>query len=157
MLPSSNYVQASLCVLCLTCVCLQLTFTYFSLEAHSQCSWDSLTIFNGASPGSPVIGQYCGTNSPGTVQSGSSKMAVVFLGDHSVSKGGFVASWTADSSGGQQLHRFSDSHLYDVDTHEWQHCNETVIDHNIYFCYVNYLTWISDSYEYLPLSPGVCV
>ncbi|XP_059901037.1 cubilin [Gadus macrocephalus] len=78
---------------------ITLTFTYFSLEAHSQCSWDSLTIFNGASPGSPVIGQYCGTNSPGTVQSGSSKMAVVFLGDHSVSKGGFVASWTADSSG----------------------------------------------------------
>ncbi|XP_072307339.1 cubilin [Eucyclogobius newberryi] len=78
---------------------ITLTFTYFSLEPHSSCSWDSLTIFNGGSPGSPLIGQYCGTSSPGTVQSGSNKLAVVFLADHSVSRGGFVATWSADSSG----------------------------------------------------------
>ncbi|CAL8311895.1 unnamed protein product [Merluccius merluccius] len=78
---------------------ITLTFTYFNLEAHNQCSWDSVTIFNGGSPGSPVIGQYCGTSSPGTVQSGSNKLAVVFLADHSVSRGGFVASWTSDSLG----------------------------------------------------------
>lgn len=78
---------------------ITLTFTYFNLEAHSTCGWDSVTIFNGGSPGSPVIGQYCGTTSPGTVQSGSNKLAVVFLADHSVSRGGFVATWSADSSG----------------------------------------------------------
>ncbi|XP_045916959.1 cubilin [Micropterus dolomieu] len=76
-----------------------LTFGYFSLEPHSECHWDSVTIFNGGSPGSPVIGQYCGTTSPGTIQSGSSKLAIVFLADHSVSSGGFMASWAADSSG----------------------------------------------------------
>ncbi|XP_047455679.1 cubilin [Mugil cephalus] len=78
---------------------ITLTFTYFHLEAHSTCGWDSVTIFNGGSPGSPVIGQYCGTDSPGTIQSGSNKLAVVFLADLSVSKGGFIASWSADSSG----------------------------------------------------------
>nr|XP_033495310.1 cubilin [Epinephelus lanceolatus] len=78
---------------------ITLTFSYFNLEPHSQCGWDSVTIFNGGSPGSPVIGQYCGTTSPGTIQSGSNKLAVVFLADHSVSRGGFVASWSADSSG----------------------------------------------------------
>uniref|UniRef100_A0A4W6F2P1 Cubilin n=1 Tax=Lates calcarifer TaxID=8187 RepID=A0A4W6F2P1_LATCA len=78
---------------------ITLTFTYFNLEPHSTCGWDSVTIFNGGSPGSPVIGQYCGTTSPGTIQSGSNKLAVVFLADHSVSRGGFVASWSADSSG----------------------------------------------------------
>ncbi|KAM4534255.1 cubilin [Odontesthes bonariensis] len=78
---------------------ITLTFSYFNLEPHSTCGWDSVTIFNGASPGSPVIGQYCGTSSPGTIQSGSNKLAVVFLADHSVSKGGFIASWSADSSG----------------------------------------------------------
>ncbi|KAM7390891.1 hypothetical protein PAMA_008881 [Pampus argenteus] len=78
---------------------ITLTFSYFNLEAHSTCGWDSVTIFNGGSPGSPVIGQYCGTISPGTIQSGSNKLAVVFLADHSVSRGGFVASWFADSSG----------------------------------------------------------
>ncbi|XP_071062991.1 LOW QUALITY PROTEIN: cubilin [Pseudochaenichthys georgianus] len=78
---------------------IKLTFSYFNLEPHSQCGWDSVTIFNGGSPGSPVIGQYCGTTSPGTIQSGSNKVAVVFLADHSVSRGGFRATWSADSSG----------------------------------------------------------
>ncbi|XP_069007315.1 cubilin [Embiotoca jacksoni] len=78
---------------------IKLTFSSFNLEPHSTCGWDSVTIFNGASPGSPVIGHYCGTTSPGTIQSGSNKLAVVFLADHSVSKTGFIASWSADSSG----------------------------------------------------------
>ncbi|KAM3593822.1 uncharacterized protein V6R79_022582 [Siganus canaliculatus] len=78
---------------------IKLTFSYFSLEPHSKCEWDSITIFNGGSPGSPIIGQYCGTNTPGTIQSGSNKLAVVFLADHSISRGGFMASWSADSSG----------------------------------------------------------
>ncbi|KAJ3611231.1 hypothetical protein NHX12_021247, partial [Muraenolepis orangiensis] len=78
---------------------ITLTFSYFNLESHSMCQWDSLTIFNGGSPGSPVIGQYCGTSTPLSIQSGSNKLAVVFLADHSVSRGGFLASWTSDSSG----------------------------------------------------------
>uniref|UniRef100_A0A672HTS6 Cubilin (intrinsic factor-cobalamin receptor) n=1 Tax=Salarias fasciatus TaxID=181472 RepID=A0A672HTS6_SALFA len=78
---------------------ISLIFSYFNLEPHSTCGWDSVTIFNGGSPGSPVIGQYCGSTSPGTIQSGSNRLAVVFLADHSVSKGGFLASWHADSSG----------------------------------------------------------
>ncbi|XP_013879229.1 cubilin [Austrofundulus limnaeus] len=78
---------------------ITLTFSYFSLEPHTTCSWDSVTIFNGGSPGAPIIGQYCGTTSPGTVQSGTNKLAVVFLADHSVSSGGFIATWSADSSG----------------------------------------------------------
>uniref|UniRef100_A0A674MJW2 CUB domain-containing protein n=1 Tax=Takifugu rubripes TaxID=31033 RepID=A0A674MJW2_TAKRU len=65
-------------------IVLQLTFSYFNLEPHSTCTWDSVTIFNGGSPGSPVIGQYCGTSSPGSIQSGSNKLAVVFLADHSL-------------------------------------------------------------------------
>lgn len=77
----------------------QLTFTYFEVEEHSQCTWDSVTIYNGGSPGAPVIGQYCGHTSPGTIQSGSNKLAIMFLADHSVSKGGFVATWSVDSSG----------------------------------------------------------
>ncbi|MEQ2310269.1 hypothetical protein AMECASPLE_007121, partial [Ameca splendens] len=78
---------------------ITLSFSYFNLESHTTCSWDSVTVFNGGSPGSPIIGQYCGTTSPGTIQSGSNKLAVVFLADHSVSKGGFIASWSTDSSG----------------------------------------------------------
>lgn len=46
-----------------------------------------------------MIGQYCGHTSPGTIKSGSNKLAMVFLADHTVSKGGFVATWSVDSSG----------------------------------------------------------
>ncbi|KAL0156416.1 hypothetical protein M9458_047662, partial [Cirrhinus mrigala] len=68
-------------------------------EEHNQCTWDSVTIFNGASPGAPVIGQYCGSNSPGTIQSGFNKLVILFLADHTVSRGGFTATWSSDSSG----------------------------------------------------------
>ncbi|KAL2085662.1 hypothetical protein ACEWY4_018982 [Coilia grayii] len=78
---------------------ITLTFSYFHVEEHSTCRWDSVTIFNGGSPGSPIIGQYCGQNSPGTVKSGSNKLAIVFLADSVVSRGGFIATWSADSSG----------------------------------------------------------
>ncbi|MED6286585.1 hypothetical protein CHARACLAT_007536, partial [Characodon lateralis] len=81
------------------CLISHLSFSYFNLESHITCSWDSVTVFNGGSPGSPIIGQYCGTTFPGTIQSGSNKLAVVFLADHSVSKGGFIATWSTDSSG----------------------------------------------------------
>ncbi|XP_015810319.3 cubilin [Nothobranchius furzeri] len=84
---------------------ITLTFSYFNLEPHTTCGWDSVTIFNGASPGSPVMGQYCGSTSPGTVRSGSNRLVVVFLADHSVSRGGFLASWSSDSTGcGGMIH-----------------------------------------------------
>nr|XP_020470999.1 cubilin [Monopterus albus] len=78
---------------------ITLTFSYFNVEHHSACGWDSVTIFNGGSPGAPVIGQYCGNTSPGTIRSGSNKLAIVFMADHVVATGGFLASWSADSSG----------------------------------------------------------
>lgn len=83
---------------CCFCV-LQLTFTAFHVEHHSLCKWDSVTILNGGSPGSPVIGKYCGNTSPGTIRSGSSKLVVIFNSDHSVQRGGFYATWTAESLG----------------------------------------------------------
>lgn len=63
------------------------------------CRWDSLTIVNGALPSSPIIGQYCGTVSPGTIQSGSNKLLVIFNADNSIHGGGFYANWTSDSQG----------------------------------------------------------
>ena len=78
---------------------LQLTFTAFHVENHSLCKWDSVTILNGGSPGSPVIGRYCGNTSPGTIRSGSSKLVVIFNSDHSIQGGGFYATWTAESLG----------------------------------------------------------
>ncbi|XP_077347020.1 cubilin isoform X1 [Lithobates pipiens] len=78
---------------------ITLSFAYFNLEYHVLCRWDSLTIVNGALPSSPIIGQYCGTVSPGTIQSGSNKLLVIFNADNSIHGGGFYANWTSDSQG----------------------------------------------------------
>ncbi|NWR74432.1 CUBN protein, partial [Centropus unirufus] len=78
---------------------ITLTFTAFHVENHVLCKWDSVIILNGGSPGSPVIGKYCGSTSPGTIQSGSNKLVVIFNSDHSVQRGGFYATWTAESLG----------------------------------------------------------
>ncbi|KAM9307657.1 cubilin [Gastrophryne carolinensis] len=95
---------------------ITLTFTYFDLEYHSVCLWDSVTIVNGALPGSPLIGQYCGTTSPGTVQSGSNKLLIIFNADNTIHGGGFSANWTSDSLGcGGYLHADSG----DIKTPGW--------------------------------------
>ncbi|XP_063777593.1 cubilin [Pseudophryne corroboree] len=84
---------------------ITLSFAYFDVEYHSVCRWDSVTIINGVSPGAPIVGQYCGTNSPGTVQSGSNKLLVIFNADSTLHGGGFYANWTSDSSGcGGHIH-----------------------------------------------------
>ncbi|XP_064410135.1 cubilin [Latimeria chalumnae] len=78
---------------------ITLTFTHFNVEQQLNCNGNSVVIKNGGSPGSPVIGQYCGTNSPGTIKSGSNKLLVTFNSDHSGQGNGFYATWTADSTG----------------------------------------------------------
>ncbi|KAI4871253.1 hypothetical protein NFI96_019773 [Prochilodus magdalenae] len=134
---------------------ITLTFTYFEVEQHSQCSWDSVTIFNGGSPGSPIIGQYCGNTSPGTIQSGSNKLAVVFLADHSIAHGGFIATWTTDSSGcGGTIH--ADSGIIKSPNHPQNfpaniECSWTIIAHE-----GNHLTMgFADDFQ-IPDSSGQC-
>ncbi|KAG9476560.1 hypothetical protein GDO78_003221 [Eleutherodactylus coqui] len=89
---------------------ITLSFAYFHLEDHAVCRRDSLTLVNGASRGSPTIGQYCGTASPGTVQSGSNNLAIIFNSNNTSTGGGFYANWTSDSSGcGGYIHANSGS------------------------------------------------
>uniref|UniRef100_A0A452U8T7 Cubilin n=1 Tax=Ursus maritimus TaxID=29073 RepID=A0A452U8T7_URSMA len=78
---------------------ITLTFSDFDIEAHATCLWDSVTVRNGGSPGSPIIGQYCGSSNPRTIQSGSNQLVVIFNSDHSVQNGGFYATWNTQTLG----------------------------------------------------------
>ncbi|XP_058537778.1 cubilin isoform X1 [Neofelis nebulosa] len=78
---------------------ITLTFSDFDIEAHATCAWDSVTVRNGGSPGSPLIGQYCGSSNPRTIQSGSNQLVVIFNSDHSVQNGGFYATWNTQTLG----------------------------------------------------------
>ncbi|XP_004605400.2 cubilin [Sorex araneus] len=78
---------------------ITLNFTDFDIEPHITCSWDSVTVRNGGSPGSPIVGQYCGDSNPRAVQSGSNQLVVIFNSDHSTESGGFYATWSTQTLG----------------------------------------------------------
>jgi len=71
---------------------VQLNFTSFSTEG---CC-DFMTIYNGSSTASPIIGSYSGTGSPGTIASTSSDgcLTIRFTSDGSVTSTGWAANLT---------------------------------------------------------------
>ncbi|MBN2668423.1 MAG: T9SS type A sorting domain-containing protein [Bacteroidales bacterium] len=46
---------------------IELSFLYFDLEYESDCNYDYLSIYDGASTAAPLIGKFCGSESPGYV------------------------------------------------------------------------------------------
>ena len=73
---------------------LQVNFTEFALENSTSCTNDYLTIHNGLTPFSPVIGTWCGNDSPGIITSDNVNGALtfVFRSNNSVN----AAGWSAD-------------------------------------------------------------
>ena len=69
---------------------ISLCFTFFSIEN----SYDFLTIYDGPSTNSPVIGVYTGTNSPGTIISSGTCLTLKFVSDIVVSMPGWKANIT---------------------------------------------------------------
>jgi M6 family metalloprotease-like protein len=53
-------------------------FFSFDLEPSDICEYDYLNIYNGPSTSSPLIGTYCGNNTPGTVESTDPSGALTF-------------------------------------------------------------------------------
>ncbi|MEI8046083.1 MAG: BACON domain-containing carbohydrate-binding protein [Bacteroidota bacterium] len=58
---------------------LQFVFTSFNIEAQTTCNKDYLKIFDGTTVFAPLIGTYCGTNSPGTITASNDEGAVLFV------------------------------------------------------------------------------
>ncbi len=58
---------------------IRFEFTEFELEASGDCSKDYLTVHNGLTPFAPVIGKWCGNDSPGVVVSDNSYGALTFV------------------------------------------------------------------------------
>jgi len=78
-----------------SCERIRLVFNSFELEAETSCGFDAMNIFNGNSTApADLVGTYCGTNSPGTIQSFAADgcLTVVFTSDIS----GSFAGWDAN-------------------------------------------------------------
>ena len=57
------------------------------------CSYDYVSIHNGSSLSSPMIGKYCGSQSPFSVVSTASSLVMMFKSDSSINMQGFNASY----------------------------------------------------------------
>lgn len=69
-----------------------LTFSAFNLES----GFDFLTIYDGPTSGSPVLANnLSGTSLPSSVTSSGGTMLVRFTSDFSVTRSGFITSWTS--------------------------------------------------------------
>ncbi len=73
---------------------IECQFTSFSIEEEPDCDYDWLKIYNGPNASSPLIGTYCGNNSPGTVTATNTQGALtfVFYSDGSVTNSGWAAN-----------------------------------------------------------------
>jgi PKD repeat protein len=68
-------------------------FLSFDVEDHSSCNYDWLKVYDGPGIASPLIGTYCGTSSPGTIEATGASGALTFQfeSDFSVTRPGWEA------------------------------------------------------------------
>ncbi|XP_076614626.1 bone morphogenetic protein 1-like [Chaetodon auriga] len=78
---------------------IKLVFNEIDMEAHLECAYDHLEIFDGRDMRVPTLGRFCGTKKPSPVISSGNKMFLRFFSDNSVQKRGFEASYGAECGG----------------------------------------------------------
>lgn len=71
---------------------IMISFQKFELEPHQECSYDHLDIYDGHSPDSPILGRFCGSKLPHTIDSSKNQLYVTFKSDPSVQRTGFWAT-----------------------------------------------------------------
>ncbi|MGH0144022.1 UNVERIFIED_CONTAM: hypothetical protein FKN15_047101, partial [Acipenser sinensis] len=72
---------------------VELKFNSFHLEASSNCAYDYIAVYDGANTLAPLLGKFCGTVIPSTLQSSSNNLFLVFKTDYSVNTGGWRATF----------------------------------------------------------------
>jgi len=84
------------------CNKLRFDFVELNIEFESSCDYDWLKIYNGPSIESPLIGTYCGYNSPGTVVADNDEGALTFRfhSDDNITESGWVAEISCDGNVG---------------------------------------------------------
>ncbi|XP_072181287.1 extracellular serine proteinase-like [Diadema setosum] len=70
-----------------------LTFNDFGLEAQAACDYDFVSIYDGNSSSASLMGTWCGTDSPGIVQSTGSSLFMRFVTDFSIDVVGFFVNY----------------------------------------------------------------
>uniref|UniRef100_A0A7I5EAH1 Metalloendopeptidase n=1 Tax=Haemonchus contortus TaxID=6289 RepID=A0A7I5EAH1_HAECO len=90
---------------------LMLTFLSFQVEEHSQCKYDSASIYDGGDTNAVLVGIFCGVVPPPLYMSSTNQLFLTFVSDASVSRPGFEANY-ASVCGGRLTAESSPGHIY---------------------------------------------
>uniref|UniRef100_A0A8C6UAK3 Metalloendopeptidase n=1 Tax=Neogobius melanostomus TaxID=47308 RepID=A0A8C6UAK3_9GOBI len=78
---------------------IKIAFNELDMEAHLECAYDHIEIYDGRDGKAPTLGRFCGTKKPPPITSSSNKLFIRFFSDNSVQKKGFEASHSAECGG----------------------------------------------------------
>ncbi|XP_068631046.1 tolloid-like protein 1 [Battus philenor] len=90
---------------------IKLIFNVFELESHQECTYDHVSIYDGASADEKTLGRFCGSKLPHPVVASQNQMYVVFKSDASVQRKGFLATYST-ACGGYLSATETVKHLY---------------------------------------------
>jgi PKD repeat protein len=84
---------------------ISIEFLDFNIEEHSSCNYDKLMIFDGVDETAPLIGTWCGADSPGTIKAANPQGALTFrfISDGSVTQTGWKALVQSEKSVSYEL------------------------------------------------------
>ena len=77
---------------------IKLNFNSFALEESANCVKDYVEIYDGSSKRDRLIGRYCGTSNPGSIESTGRQMFVIFNSNSKQPNYGFLARWNVEKS-----------------------------------------------------------
>uniref|UniRef100_A0A8C1ZQE7 Metalloendopeptidase n=1 Tax=Cyprinus carpio TaxID=7962 RepID=A0A8C1ZQE7_CYPCA len=78
---------------------IKLAIDEIDMEAHQECAYDHLEIYDGPNGRATSFGRFCGSKKPSPVISSGNSMFLRFFSDNSVQKRGFKASHSAECGG----------------------------------------------------------
>ncbi|XP_072347970.1 tolloid-like protein 2 isoform X2 [Scyliorhinus torazame] len=90
---------------------VKLAFNEFEMEQHQECVYDHLEVYDGAGEKAPILGRYCGSQTPEPLVSSGNKMFIKFQSDASVQRKGFEAKHSTEC-GGHLRAEIRTKHLY---------------------------------------------
>jgi PKD repeat protein len=72
---------------------IKVEFEEFNIEFNNSCNYDYLKIYDGSSSNGQIIGTFCGTDNPGTIEATNDEGALTFIfhSDYSVNESGWKA------------------------------------------------------------------
>ncbi|XP_043211377.1 tolloid-like protein 2 [Amphibalanus amphitrite] len=90
---------------------IRLVFNEFDLEHHQECTYDHVTVYDGDSENSTVLGTFCGAKTPHPVIASRNEMYMTFTSDASVQRKGFIGTHST-VCGGYLFAEHEVQHLY---------------------------------------------